>query len=39
MQKRKLISKISAGVLSGLLVLNAMFPTVAVFADEITCIF
>lgn len=35
MQKRKLISKISAGVLSGLLVMNGMFPTVAVLADEI----
>ena len=34
--QKKIASKISAGVLSALLVLQGMFPTVAVMADEIS---
>ena len=34
--QKKIASKISAGVLSALLVLQGMFPTVSVMADEIS---
>ena len=34
--QKKMASKISAGVLSAVLVLQGMFPTVAVMADEIS---
>ena len=34
--QKKIASKISAGVLSAVLVLQGMFPTVAVMADEIS---
>ena len=34
--QKKIASKISAGVLSAVLVLQGMFPTVAVMADELS---
>lgn len=36
MQKKKIATKISAGILAAFIVLQGMFPTVAVFADEIS---
>ena len=34
MQKKKFATKLSAGLLAAFIVMQGMFPTVAVFADE-----
>ena len=36
MQKKKFATKLSAGLLAAFIVMQGMFPTVAVFADEVS---